>query len=154
MLHDFTYRFQKVYKSCPLFLVVLHGLIGTLLHSSHLEGSDYDCLWSWDKDPWYKNISSTHHHCLSPGITFFDLFSQEKSFRGKERHTHTHTHTHTYQCQVFHKVPCDDVLQESFHSLKPVHYEISIGEEEETDDTVNDNDFDEIVTMSSTSAMA
>ena len=76
-------------------------------------------------------------------------------FSGKGKtHTHTHTHTHTYQCQVFHKVPRDDVLQESFHSLKPVHYEISIGEEEETDDTVNDNDFDEIVTMSSTSAMA
>ena len=153
MLHDFTYRFQKVYKSCPLFLVVLHGLIGTLLHSSILKVLTM-IVFEVETKILDTKIFPQHTTTAWVLALHFLICSVRRSLFRERKDTHTHTHTHTYQCQVFHKVPCDDVLQESFHSLKPVHYEISIGEEEETDDTVNDNDFDETVTMSSTSAMA
>ena len=64
----------------------------------------------------------------------------------------------------FHELPSDDVLQESFHSLMPMHYERPEGEDKDiehspenssdSDDTVNDTGFDSIPAISLTSLMA
>ena len=65
---------------------------------------------------------------------------------------------------VFYELPCNDVLQESLHSLMLVHYERPEGEDKdiehlkenlsENDDTINGTDFGGILAISSTSSMA
>ena len=64
MLCAFTVGFWKIYKSCLLLLVSLPGLFDTLLHSCQLQGSFYDCLWSRNKGPWHRNVSSACHRSL------------------------------------------------------------------------------------------
>ena len=49
MLPAFTVGLQNDYKCCLLFLVTLHGLIDTLLHSCQPEGPCYDYLSRGDK---------------------------------------------------------------------------------------------------------
>ena len=65
---------------------------------------------------------------------------------------------------IFHDLSSDDVLQELFHSLMLVHCEKPGGEDKDiehlienssdSDDTVNETDFDDILAISSTSSMA
>ena len=73
-------------------------------------------------------------------------------------------HSNELPQPVFHEFPSDDVFQEWFHSIMLVQYERPEGENKymehlienssDSDDTVNDTDFDEIFTISSTSSVA
>ena len=95
MLLSFTVSFSKVYKSCLLILKVLPGFIGILLHSWHLQGPCYYCLWRGNNGTWCRNIFSAYHRW--PKLWHYICFVQsEEGFTvRKSKHTHTHTHTHT-----------------------------------------------------------